>query len=219
MADEVSDGFAASALPARFKTALEFTDHMLVRPGPLDQPLRDQVTAAFDPGELVELALGLGLFHGFSKMLIALGLEPEEMDTTVVPTPAPLSRDAAPGGLDPRADVLAPRPDLRARWEHMASELAAMDALPATAVQAIDRRAAALLGAPWGTTGGEVSVDDELHALVTELTELFLIDVRAIEPARVDALRAAVGDAGVVQAVMTMAVSDGIARVGVTLGD
>jgi alkylhydroperoxidase family enzyme len=41
----------------------------------------------FDEAELVELGIGLALFHGFSKMLIALGLEPEHMDTTVLPTP------------------------------------------------------------------------------------------------------------------------------------
>jgi hypothetical protein len=26
---------------------------------------------------------------GFSKMMIVLGLEPEQMDTTILPTPAP----------------------------------------------------------------------------------------------------------------------------------
>jgi hypothetical protein len=42
---------------------------------------------AYSEAEAVELALGLSLFHGFSKMLIVLGLEPESMDTTVMPTP------------------------------------------------------------------------------------------------------------------------------------
>lgn len=214
MADEVSDDFAASALPARSKTSLEFTDHMLLRPGPLPSPLRSEVDAAFDPGELVELGLGLGLFHGFSKMLIALGLEPDQMDTTVLPTPAPLGLEAVGGGTDPRAEVLAPRPDLRARWEHMAAQLDSLNALPASAVAAIDKRAAALLGAPWGAA---VEADDDLHRLIVELTELFLIDVRSIDRSRIDALAAAVGDAGVVQAVMAMAVSDGIARTTVTL--
>jgi hypothetical protein len=37
--------------------------------------------------EIAELALGVGLFMGMSKVLITLGLEPEEMDTTVLPTP------------------------------------------------------------------------------------------------------------------------------------
>jgi hypothetical protein len=53
--------------------------------------LRDsQITALkkhYSDAELVELALGVGLFLGMSKVLITLGLEPEEMDTTVLPTP------------------------------------------------------------------------------------------------------------------------------------
>ena len=216
MADEVDDEFAESSLPDRWKTSLAFTDHMLQSPGPMPTELRTEVGDSFDDGELVELALGLGLFHGFSKMLIALGLEPDQMDTTVLPTPAPMTGEAPEGGDDPRAAVLAPRPDLRARWEHMASLLAGLDGLPPSAMQAIDARAAALLGAPWAA---QVDADDDLHALVTELTELFLIDVRAIQPSHIAALRDAAGDRGVVQAVMGMAVADGIARTAVTLGD
>ena len=37
--------------------------------------------------EIVELALGVVLFMSMSKLLITLGLEPEEMDTTLTPTP------------------------------------------------------------------------------------------------------------------------------------
>jgi hypothetical protein len=33
------------------------------------------------------MALGVGCFLGMSKVLIMLGLEPEEMPVTVVPTP------------------------------------------------------------------------------------------------------------------------------------
>ena len=33
------------------------------------------------------MGVGLALFHGVSKMLIALGCEPEEMETTVHRTP------------------------------------------------------------------------------------------------------------------------------------
>lgn len=216
MADQVSDEFAASALPERFKTSLEFTDHMLLRPGPLPPELRAEVDAAFDEGELVELALGLGLFHGFSKMLIALGLEPDEMETTVLPTPAPIGLDAAITEADQRARVLAARPDLQERWVHMAGQLAGLDALPTSGIDAIDARAAALLGAPWAA---DVAAGDDLQSLLVELTELFLIDVRAIDERHIEALREAVGDAGVVQAVMTMAVSDGIARTAVTLSD
>lgn len=216
MADEVDDAFTESSLPHRWKTSLAFTDHMLQSPGPMPVELRAEVDAAFDDGELVELALGLGLFHGFSKMLIALGLEPDQMDTTVLPTPAPVNDGAPEGGDDPRAEVLAPRPDLRGRWEHMATLLAGLDGLPPTAMRAIDARAAALLGAPWAEV---VPAADALQALVVELTELFLIDVRAIDASHIAALRDAAGDRGVVQAVMGMAVADGIARTAVTLGD
>jgi len=45
------------------------------------------LVAEFDNGELAELALGVSLFFGLSKVLIALGLEPETMPTTVLPTP------------------------------------------------------------------------------------------------------------------------------------
>jgi len=33
------------------------------------------------------LALGVGLCHALSKLLITLGLEPQNMPTTVLPTP------------------------------------------------------------------------------------------------------------------------------------
>ena len=41
----------------------------------------------FSRSQVTELLLGLALFHGFSKMLIALGREPSDMDTVVIPTP------------------------------------------------------------------------------------------------------------------------------------
>ena len=37
--------------------------------------------------ELVEMGIGLALFHGLSKLLIGLGCEPDQMDTTEVRTP------------------------------------------------------------------------------------------------------------------------------------
>ena len=41
----------------------------------------------FEADERTELGIGLALFHGFSKVLIALGCEPEEMAVTELPTP------------------------------------------------------------------------------------------------------------------------------------
>ena len=87
LAAQVEDGWAASTLPERHKKALVLADAFLGASGP--PPEQDQVRlrAEFSEPELVELGIGLALFHGFSKMLIALGLEPEHMDTTILPTP------------------------------------------------------------------------------------------------------------------------------------
>ena len=62
-------------------------DAFLEAGGPPSAEDREQLVSGFSTPELVELGIGLALFHGFSKMLIALGLEPEQMDTTVLPTP------------------------------------------------------------------------------------------------------------------------------------
>lgn len=87
MAAEVDDGWQDSHLPHRHKTALLLADAFLAAGGPPSPQAQAELLAEFTEPELVELGIGLALFHGFSKMLIALGLEPEQMDTTVLPTP------------------------------------------------------------------------------------------------------------------------------------
>jgi len=47
----------------------------------------------YSNGQLAEIATGLSLFHGLSKALIIMGLEPENMPVTVLPEPG--SRAAA----------------------------------------------------------------------------------------------------------------------------
>ncbi len=67
---------------------LRLTDDLIGMPGHLGEELKDSLRAHFSDAELVEVALGVGLFLGMSKVLITLGLEPEQMDTTILPTPA-----------------------------------------------------------------------------------------------------------------------------------
>ena len=50
-------------------------------------PAIENLIKHYSDPEIAELILGVGLFMGMSKVLIALGLEPEQMDTTVLPTP------------------------------------------------------------------------------------------------------------------------------------
>jgi alkylhydroperoxidase family enzyme len=42
----------------------------------------------FEPAEIVELSLAIALFLRMSKVLISLGMEPDAMTTTLLPTPA-----------------------------------------------------------------------------------------------------------------------------------
>ena len=83
----VDDGYDRSALSDRHKLAVRFTDAVLAAAGPADPALVADMRSEFDDAEIAELATGVALFHGFSKLLITLGLEPEEMDTVVARTP------------------------------------------------------------------------------------------------------------------------------------
>ncbi len=83
----VDDDWSSSDLSARQRAALGFTDAYLAADGPMSSEVAERFRAEFDAAQQVEIGIGLALFHGFSKVLIALGCEPAEMDTTILPTP------------------------------------------------------------------------------------------------------------------------------------
>ena len=83
----IDDGWAGSELSDRQKAALGFADTYLDADGPIAGDARRAFEREFDDDQRTELGVGLALFHGFSKVLIALGCEPEEMATTELPTP------------------------------------------------------------------------------------------------------------------------------------
>ncbi len=56
-------------------------------PSELTDAQRSELKEHFSEPEIAELTLGIGLFLGMSKVLINLGLEPEDMPTLVMPTP------------------------------------------------------------------------------------------------------------------------------------
>ena len=56
-------------------------------PAPLTPTQKDTLKSHYSEAEIVELSLGVGLFLGMSKVLIALGLEPDDMPVTVLPAP------------------------------------------------------------------------------------------------------------------------------------
>ncbi|MDC2963351.1 hypothetical protein OA067_00430 [Gammaproteobacteria bacterium] len=67
--------------------ALMLTDQIISIPGTLTRKNDAIIKRNLSEKERAEISLGVGLFMGMSKVLIALGLEPEEMETTVVKTP------------------------------------------------------------------------------------------------------------------------------------
>jgi len=74
-------------LPAAETAALQLTDAIIGDPQSLSEETRQALKANFSDAQIVEMALGVGMFMGMSKVLINLGLEPEEMPVTVMPTP------------------------------------------------------------------------------------------------------------------------------------
>ena len=85
--EKIDDGFVETDLPERSKLALLFADAFLGADGPPDADTVARMNAEFTPEQISELGIGLALFHGFSKLLIVTGCEPEEMDTTVLSAP------------------------------------------------------------------------------------------------------------------------------------
>lgn len=84
---QIGDSFETSALSPRHKAVIRYADVFLSDPSRLSDALRAELLNHFSPAEIVELTAGLALFMGFSKIAIVLGQEPENMPTTILPTP------------------------------------------------------------------------------------------------------------------------------------
>lgn len=85
--DAIEDGYEGSSLEAAEIAALGLTDALIGPPRALTDQEKEALRAHFDDAQIVELSLGVGLFLALSKALIALGLEPESMPVSVIPTP------------------------------------------------------------------------------------------------------------------------------------
>ncbi len=84
---EIADGYEESSLRPAEIAALGLTDAIIGTAPGVSDALRADLQRHFSDAQIVELALGVGLFSALSKTLIALGLEPESMPVSVVPTP------------------------------------------------------------------------------------------------------------------------------------
>ena len=230
LAGRIVDTYAEEDLPPSWHVAPELADRVRAHPGPHPAGLGARMDAPFPAEQQTELALGRGLVHGFSKLLIALGLEPTEMATTVLPTPTP-AEGATVVSPAPRSDpyrrLLMACPDLADRWCSMHERLHSLDAVPPGALEVGRRRMCLLLGVDAdayqasGRTrqdGAGAAVDDgtmspEATNLVGATAEAFALDVRSIDADLRRQLTEWSGPDGLVQLVMALAVYDGIYRV------
>ena len=88
----IKDGYE-EFLDEKTTAALKLTDQIIGAPRTLEKESKESIKRNLSREERAEVSLGVGLFLGMSKVLIALGLEPEEMETTVVLTPGSKAKD------------------------------------------------------------------------------------------------------------------------------
>ncbi|NDG66145.1 MAG: hypothetical protein EBY23_04345 [Actinobacteria bacterium] len=85
--EKVDDDYNETDLPQRSKLALAFADAFLGVQGAPSIDVQEQMKKEFSTEQIAEMGIGLALFHGFSKLLIVTGCEPEEMERTVLSAP------------------------------------------------------------------------------------------------------------------------------------
>ena len=83
----IDDQFMHSALSAREKAIIAFTDQYLDDPSGMSAGLREELSALFSPEELLHLSLAIAHFNGFSRCAVSLGGMPDELPVMEIPLP------------------------------------------------------------------------------------------------------------------------------------
>ncbi|MEM1196946.1 MAG: carboxymuconolactone decarboxylase family protein [Pseudomonadota bacterium] len=87
--DDITDGYETSnKLSDAEKAVLKFTDALIFDPDLLTSDAQAALKKHLSAAQIAELGMGITLFLALAKALITMGLEPEDMDRTVLPTPA-----------------------------------------------------------------------------------------------------------------------------------
>ncbi len=157
--------------------------------------------------------MGVALFHGFSKMLIALGREPDEMETTIIPTPTPsLDRiDKVFAADNPMHIVLSPSQNLRYRWLDLEEALWGTQSYPITELLAIRSRLSELLPIP--TAFRSYYSSDGSYSSSLRIADQFFYDVRSITAEQRNDISRNFGTEGLVVLMICLALYDGAFRV------
>ncbi len=77
----------STALPERTRVALAWADVVLAGGHNAPSSVMADLKQHFAPDEIVEITYAIGTFIGYSKQIITLGMEPEHLPLTVIPTP------------------------------------------------------------------------------------------------------------------------------------
>ena len=190
---------------------MQLTDCLIQSPEKSIKHIDADLRKLFHVSEITEIALGVALFHGFSKMLIALGREPDEMETTIIPTPTPsLDRlDKVFAADNPMHIVLSPSQNLRDRWLDLEEALWETQSYPIAELLAIRSRLSELLPIPTNflnyyssnTTSSSLKIADQ-----------FFYDVRSISAEQRSEISRNFGDEGLVVLMISLALYDGAFR-------
>ena len=83
----INDDFRDSALTAREKLILAFTDQFLTDPRGISEQLKAELLAVFRSDELVHLSMAVAHFSGFSRCAVALGGMPDTLPIMEISLP------------------------------------------------------------------------------------------------------------------------------------
>ncbi len=214
---ELIDGnWDTSLLSEDLLAALKFADHFILTPGPVPDEIRSSLISAFTQKEIAELSIGVALFHGFSKMLIALGREPEEMDTTVVPTPQFPDSTVSYADLSGTfSHLFTDIPDIGMRWKILEDALFSIGDVPDGALSLVKHRMSELLGVSYLVSEREIT-PIENSELLRNASERFVFDIRSISSDTRREISEIYGSEGLLQLMFAMALYDGILRMEAT---
>jgi hypothetical protein len=198
VADIGPDWDTSETLSDQHKAALAFADGFLAN----EPSSVSHMEGAFDLDERREIAMALALYHGFSKVLIVLGLEPEPgtMDTTELPTPNTASAFATLN----EGFVLA-----ETEVDRACSDTPQHAALLA----GVRARIASLLDTPAGAEMAGPDLSDVEHgAAWRDIAEMFVVDIHSVDDQMFAAAADPVGPQLTTALFVGMALADGRAR-------
>ncbi|MAU39765.1 MAG: hypothetical protein CL501_02750 [Actinobacteria bacterium] len=212
-ASQITNEWSDGSLSPKWNAALHLTDCIIQSPEKSIKYLDRELGDLFDASEITEISLGVALFHGFSKMLIALGREPNEMETTIIPTPTPSTNrlDKVFSADNPMHAVLSASKNLRDRWLDLEDALWETSSYPTSELQMIRSRLSELLPIPEACSRYYRSNTEDSSSV--GIADQFFYDVRSITEKQRNEISQNYGPEGLVTLMICLALYDGAFRI------